>query len=79
MSETLLRLADESLVRRIGDLAKAHNRTLDSEAEAILRQAVPAKKTRAERVRRANEIAAMTPRDRVQTDSTILVREDRNR
>jgi plasmid stability protein len=46
MSETLLRLADESLVRRIGDLAKAHNRTLDSEAEAILRQAVPARRAR---------------------------------
>lgn len=79
MGEAILKLGDEKLIEKLTDLAAANHRSLDSEAEAILRQAIVPKKSRAERVRRANEIAAMTPRGRILSDSVLMVREERRR
>jgi plasmid stability protein len=70
---------DEKLRQRIHRLAKEHGRSFDQEVEAILLKAVPEEKPEFDRLSDARRISAMTPKDRVQTDSTILVREDRAR
>jgi len=60
--------------------ARAHARSVETEAAAILESALAAgKMDRAERLRSADVIAAMTPKGVVQTDSTLLIREDRDR
>ena len=76
MLELKVMLTDAQ-TQRIAELAAAHGRSPEDEAIELIRQALLEKfekRSPAERVRRANEIAAMTPKDRVQTDSTILVR-----
>jgi len=68
---------DEATLARLHKLAQAHDRGLEAEVRSILDQSV----RRADRdaaVKRAREIAAMTP-DVPQTDSADLVREDRDR
>jgi plasmid stability protein len=70
---------DEKLLQRIHRLAKAHGRSFDQEVETILLKAVPEEEPEFDRLSDARRISAMTPKDRVQTDSTILVREDRAR
>ena len=79
MGEMNIKLKDETLIGRISDLAKQHHRTLEGEVESLLREAVSKPFSVAERVRRAQEIADMTPMDRPQTDSAIMLREDRDR
>jgi plasmid stability protein len=68
---------DEKLLQRIHRLAKTNGRSFDQEVEAILRKAVPEEEPEFDRLSDARRIAAMTPKDRVQTDSTILVRQER--
>jgi plasmid stability protein len=70
---------DDAILRRIHSLAKAHGRSFDQEVEAILLKAVPEEKPEFDRLSDARRISAMTPKDRVQRDSTILVREERGR
>jgi plasmid stability protein len=70
---------DEKLLQRIHRLAKEHRRSVDEEVEAILLKAVPEEEPEIDLVREARRIAAMTPKNWVQTDSTILVRKDRAR
>ena len=63
---------------RLKENAERHGRSLAEEAAAALRIQVQ-RLSRDEFVRRADEIAAMTPRNIEQTDSAILLREDRDR
>lgn len=69
---------DDATLARLSASALRHGRTLAEEAAATLQDGL-GMMTREEFLRRADDIAAMTPRDVVQTDSTILVREDRDR
>lgn len=79
MGELLIKLGDERLIKQISDLARAHQRTPESEAEKLLRKAVTFARPDKERALIATKIAAMTPSGPKQTDSTVLVREDRDR
>jgi hypothetical protein len=76
MDEMNIKIKDERMLRRIADLARAHNRSPEVEAlellAAGLRMAAPY-----DRVKEAQRIAAMTPKEVVQTDGTLLIREDR--
>lgn len=68
---------DSATLAKLGEIAKAHGRTIEEEAAELLRRA--AGPSRAEALARLDEIAAMTPTGIKQTDSTILIREDRDR
>lgn len=72
-----IRIDDEKLARDLAEMAKAHRRTVEAEVMDILKSAVHEGAT--DRLTIARRIAAMTPKDRIQTDSTQLVREDRDR
>jgi plasmid stability protein len=76
--ELKLMLTDAQ-TQRIAELAAAHDRSPEEEAIELIRQQIFGKKLPSERVRRANAIAAMTPKDRVLSDSVIMVREERGR
>lgn len=78
MNAINIRIDDERLVQGLSDLANSHERTVESEALDIIRRAI-AEDMRFRRLAIADRIAALTPKDRVQTDSTLLVREDRDR
>jgi plasmid stability protein len=76
--ELKLMLTDAQTLR-IAELAAAHGRSSEEEAIELIRQQIFANESQSERTRRANEIAAMTPKDRVLSDSVIMVREERKR
>jgi antitoxin FitA len=78
MLELKVTLTDAQ-TQRIAELAATHGRSPEDEAIDLIRQEISRMDLRAERFRRAVEITAMTPKDRVQTDSTILVREEREK
>jgi plasmid stability protein len=68
---------DSATLARLEEKAKAHGRSVAEEAAETLRQATDTP-TRAEMLKRFDEIAAMTPKGVKQTDSTLLIREDRD-
>lgn len=79
---------DDGLVEEITKLAEANNHSLEQELvslihEGLLQRArdrdVVEQRGHASRVEIANRIAAMTPKDVKQTDSVVLIREDRDR
>jgi hypothetical protein len=78
MGEMNIKIKDGYLLERIADLAKVHNRTPGLEALALLASAVEATEP-FDRLKDAKRSAAMTPKGRRQTDSTILVGQDRVR
>ena len=78
MATVTIRNIDESVVKKLKTQAKANNRSLEAELRELLSTEV----RKREQMRRfratAARIAAMTP-DTPQTDSTLLIREDRDR
>ena len=75
---TIRNLAD-GIVKKLKAQAKANQRSLEAELRDLLSNEVRAR----DRIRRframVDRIAAMTPKGVKQTDSTILIREDRDR
>lgn len=69
---------DNATLARLTENAKKHGRTLEQEAAEALRLATR-ELSREEIVARLEAVAAMTPKGVKQTDSTILIREDRDR
>lgn len=69
---------DDATLAKLSENAKSHGRTLEQEAAVALRAAAGTL-TRAEILARLDAVAAMTPKGIKQTDSTLLVREDRDR
>jgi plasmid stability protein len=64
----------------LSERARAHRKSIEEEAAAILESAVSVDKIdRSERQKIADEIAAMTPKDVVQDDSTVFIRAERDR
>ena len=60
--------------------ARAHAQSVEAEAAAILEDALGGgNPSHADRLRLIDEIVAMTPKGVAQTDSTLLIREDRDR
>ena len=74
---------DDAVVERLKERAAAHARSLEDELRDVLTRAAgpetpPAKLDREEFRRRAAEIRSRL-KDRPQTDSVLLLREDRGR
>ena len=78
MSSILLREIDDELLDRLTKLAKERNVSVENEIVALLRDSV-SQPTRMSLRERFDAIAAMTPKGVKQTDSTLLIREDRDR
>lgn len=78
MAKLTVRNVDDDVVARLKFLAEAHDRSLEAEIRQILREAARAPTPRELQVI-AGRIRAMTPSDRPQTDSTELIRADRDR
>lgn len=77
MGEMRISIEDESLLTRISDLARLHNRSVEQEIEALLRVAVPEPPRREDLPAIARQIAAMTPKGVKQTDSMEILRQIR--
>lgn len=77
MAVLKLKIADANLIRRVRNSAEQHKVSVDEEVADALRARFATE--REELVRRADAVAAMTPADVAQADSTDLVREDRDR
>lgn len=70
---------DDAVVEKIRVLAKEHNHSVEREIRDLLQQAVEAQPRRKSLIDIADAIAALTPKGVPQTDSVILLREDRDR
>jgi len=79
MPTLTIRNVEEEIVESLKQQAKRNNRSLEAELREILATRVRRRWRGAELVARADHIAAMTPKDVKQTDSTELLREDRDR
>jgi plasmid stability protein len=78
MAKLTVRNVDDAVVTRLKYLAEVHDRSLEAEIRQILKDAARAPTPRELKVI-AERITAMTPPDRPQTDSTELIRADRDR
>lgn len=78
MPTVTIRDIDKETLDRLKKRAAEEHRSLSAELRKIL-QDEAGRPTRKERIARIQEIAAMTPKDRPQTDSALLIREDRDR
>ncbi len=79
MANLTIRNLDDKVAKTLKAQAKAHDRSLEAELRHLLTQAAAQRKRMAAFRREAARIRAMTPKDRPQTDSTLLIREDRDR
>ena len=79
MGELTIKLNDAKLLQALADMAKAHRHSINSEVMEALRRAVAEHERKRELLRSVDAIAAMTPKDARQADSTELLREDRTR
>ena len=69
-------VVDDAILARLTEGAERHGRSVAEEAAAAFRNQVR-RMSREEFLQRADEIAAMTPKGVEQTDSWVLLREDR--
>ncbi len=76
MANLTIRNLDDEVVAKLKARAKAHHRSLEAELREIL-SATVGRQAREDFLARADRIAAMTPKT-YQTDSTQLIREDRD-
>jgi hypothetical protein len=79
MTQIVLDHVDETLVAKLAEIARANRSSVEEQAQRLLVEAVEMADRRRRRLEIADRIAAMTPKGVVQTDSTILLREDRDR
>lgn len=77
MATLTIRNLDDAVVERLKAQAKANNRSLEGEVREILDAAAPERLSVRDRLAIVDRIAAMTPKDVPQTDSALLLREDR--
>lgn len=77
MGELTIRLDDGKLVEALTEMAKVRGHSIDEEINEALRRAIEEHERRMELVKRADEIAAMTPKGVRQTDSVEIIREMR--
>lgn len=81
MSELRIRNVDDETVEQISILARRHGRSVEQETLTLLRDAlgVQPRTGHEDRAAMVRRIAAMTPKGVIQTDSVILIREERDR
>ena len=77
MANVIVRNLDDEVVERLRARAKTNSRSLEAELRVLLTNAVRRRRPK-DLIELADRIAAMTP-NVPQTDSTLLVREDRDR
>ncbi len=78
MASVTIRNLDDDVVVALKQRAKANSRSLEAELRVVLVRAVRGYDAE-EFLALADRIRAMTPKDRPQTDSVKLLREDRRR
>jgi plasmid stability protein len=78
MATVTIRDLDERIVKKLKAQAKANNRSLEAELRELLASEVKKGEQMRQFLAKADRIAAMTPKV-PQTDSAILLREDRDR
>lgn len=78
MTKLTVRNLEEEVIARLKTRAESRGRSLEGEVREILRDAARVPTPRQLRAV-AEQITAMTPADRVQTDSTELIRAARDR
>jgi plasmid stability protein len=78
MTDILIRNVDDETARALKKRAKKHGRSLQAELKLLLAESVD-REDRWEEFRRVQEFVSEGTRQRPQTDSTLLVREDRDR
>ena len=69
---------DKRLLDDLARLAERNSITVELQVKRLLEQAM-VRRDRSDLVARAEDIAAMTPKGVAQTDSILLLREDRDR
>lgn len=77
MGSIIIRNLDDKVIEKLKVRAKEHERSLEAEIRALLIETAE-RWSRQRFIETARRIAAMTP-DVPQTDSTELIREDRDR
>lgn len=78
MGTLTIRNLDDSIVERLKTRAKANNRSLEGEVRMLLTEIAEGRSNTARLRDIAEQIAAMTPVGIDQTDSTELIRRDRD-
>jgi plasmid stability protein len=76
MAQVIVRNLDEKVVDALKCKAELHGHSLEQELRDVLTKA--ARLTPEERLAFSRRLRAMTPKDVTQTDSAILIREDRD-
>ncbi|MET7247442.1 hypothetical protein ABZT49_29235 [Methylobacterium sp. EM32] len=80
MRDLTIRNVDDETVEQIASLAQRHGHSVEHEVLMLLREALSTTAARPRsRAEAARQIAALAPRGVNQTDSALLVREDRDR
>ncbi len=79
MTQIVLNHIDDAVIAKLAELARGNHLSVEEQAQRLLVEAVDMVDRRRRRLEIADRIAAMTPKGIVQTDSTILLREDRDR
>ncbi len=79
MNAITVRNLSQRAFEAITELAARDAVSIEDEATFLLERAVTPQVNRHDRLRIADEIAAMTPAGMRQIDSTLLIREDRDR
>ena len=78
MATVTVRNLDDEVVENLKKKAATNNRSLEAELRDLLKQAA-GRPSPEELLANADRIAAMTPKGVKQTDSALLIREDRDR
>lgn len=78
MGTLTIRKLDDAVIDRLKKQAKAHDRSLEGEVRHVLAREVSQHQRTAEFLARADALAATTAGVK-QTDSVLLIREDRDR
>ena len=79
MTQIVLEHLDGATLAALSELAKLNRLSIEEQAEKILAEAVDMLARRRRRAESVDRIAAMTPKGVPQTDSVVLLREDRDR
>lgn len=80
MRDLTIRTVDDETVEQIASLAQRHGHSVEQKVSLLLHRNLGTTAIRPRsRAEAARQIAALAPRGVAQTDSTLLVREDRDR
>ena len=79
MATVTIRNLDNEIVEKLKMQAKEHNRSLEAELRQLLTDATKLQEGREAFLKEAARIRGMTPKNRPQSDSVDLLREDRDR